>query len=103
MGLPNHKTGDSEDAMCVKEVRHVAIVTEVTVMLTDVKVVVGMHVLIKEVLETTSNLNSVEEWEELVVAAGVHLQAEDSALHHQLAPEVLARHHLVKHLTGIFS
>merc|ERR1712039_12369 len=90
---PNHKTGDSEDEMCVKEVHHVAIVTEVTVMPTDVKVAAGMHVSIRAVPETTSNLNSVEEWEELVVAAGVHLQAEDSALHH----------HLVKHFTEIVS
>ena len=89
--------------MCVKEVHHVAIVTEVIVMRTDVRVVVAMHVLIKEVLAITSNPNSVEEWEELVVAEVVHLQAEDSALHHQLAPEVLALLHQVRHSSGTSS
>merc|ERR1712168_1253974 len=62
-----------------------------TEMHTDVKVVVVMHAWIREVLEITSNQNSVEEWVVLEEDV-VDLQVVDLVLLHQPALEDLVPH-----------
>merc|ERR1712168_868829 len=62
-----------------------------TEMHTDVKVVVVMHVWTREVLEITSNQNSVEEWVVLEEDV-VDLQVGDLVLLHQPALEDLVPH-----------
>merc|ERR1712168_666212 len=57
-----------------------------TEMRTDVKVVVVMHVWTREVLEITSNQNSVEEWVVLEEDV-VDLQVVDLVLLHQPVQE----------------
>ena len=70
----------------VEEVHHVVIVTVVTVMHTVVKVEVVMRAWTREVLVTTSNQNSVEEWAVLEGDVVDH-QVEDSEHLHQPTPE----------------
>merc|ERR1712168_1624461 len=69
-----------------------------TEMHTDVKVVVAMHEWTREVLEITSNQNSVEEWVVLEEDV-VDLQVVDLVLLHQPAREDSVPHQVKFNLT----
>ena len=74
----------------VQVVLHVIVMVE-TEMRTDVKVVAVMRAWTREVLEITSNQNSVEEWVVLEEDV-VDLQVVDLVLLHQPAVEGLVPH-----------
>merc|ERR1711928_156015 len=88
----------SETKEVVQVVLHetVMVVTEIH---TDVKVVVVVWT--REVLVTTSNQNSVEEWVVLEEDVVAHQQVEDLELLHQPAQEVLVHHHQVRTLIDL--
>merc|ERR1711928_299922 len=71
----------------------------VTEMHTDVKVVVVVWT--REVLVTTSNRNSVEEWVVLVEDVVAHQQVGALELLHQPAQEVSVPHHQVRTLFSL--